>query len=66
MSKKSWREKLAEIGGYENAILGINAGAVREIIKELEDCGDENERLRKRVLQLETHRVPSVREEKEP
>ncbi len=38
MSKKSWREKLEEIGGYDNEFTSVPAGAVREIIEELESA----------------------------
>ncbi len=50
---KSWRKQLTEMGGYENAFLSINAGAVREIIQELEECRTENTRLQQRLMQLE-------------
>ena len=53
MSKLSWREKLTEIGGYENDLLGVPAGAVRKIIAELEDCREENIRLTKRIVSIE-------------
>ena len=53
MSKLSWREQLTEMGGYDNAFLGIHAGAVREIIQELEDCTEENLRLQRRLVQLQ-------------
>lgn len=34
--KKTWREKLEEIGGYENEMVSVSAGAVREMINEME------------------------------
>jgi len=69
MSKLSWREQLTEMGGYDNAFIGIHAGAVREIIQELEDCRTENTRLQQRLMQLEqfqreTNRAAEVREQK--
>lgn len=59
MSKLSWREQLTEMGGYDNAFLGIHAGAVREIIEELEDCRTENARLQQQLEQFkrETNRA---------
>lgn len=53
MSNKSWREQLTEMGGYENAFVAINAGTVREIIQELEECRVENHTLIRRVVGLE-------------
>lgn len=35
-NKKTWREKLEEIGGYENEMVSVPAGAVREMIDEME------------------------------
>lgn len=36
MSEKSWREKLTDVGGYDNELLGIPAGGVREMVDEIE------------------------------
>jgi len=36
VSEKSWREKLEEVGGYKNGLLGIPAHSVREMIDEIE------------------------------
>jgi len=36
MMSKSWREMLEEVGGYENELVGIPAGPVREMIDEIE------------------------------
>ena len=33
---KDWRGMLKEIGGWENSMVSVNAGAVREIIEEVE------------------------------
>jgi len=53
VSEKTWRQKLEQVGGYENDMVGVNAGTVRMIIDELEDCREDNEKLRQRVLELE-------------
>ena len=50
---KSWREKLTEIGGYENELLSVPAGSVVKIIEELEVCREESSRLAKRIVGLE-------------
>lgn len=34
---KTYREQLADLGGWNNALVGVPAGAVREIIEALED-----------------------------
>lgn len=43
---KTWRQQLEEIGGYENELVPIAAGAVRKIIDELEAAQKDAERYR--------------------
>jgi hypothetical protein len=33
---KDWRRMLTEVGGYDNALIGVPAGAVREMIDEID------------------------------
>jgi hypothetical protein len=33
---KDWRRMLTEVGGYDNAMIGVPAGTVREMIEEIE------------------------------
>lgn len=65
MSKKSWREQLMEMGGYENSFIGIQAGVVREIIGELEECHERNDRLSVQIVNLQQAVRQYVREAKE-
>lgn len=47
----NWRKQLADLGGYDNELLGVPAGSVRKIIDELE-------RLRARVAELSGEAEP--------
>lgn len=40
---KYWRDELAKVGGWENEMVSVPAGAVRKIIEDLEACAAENE-----------------------
>jgi hypothetical protein len=52
---KDHRKMLEEIGGYENELVSVNAGGVREIIDDLEYVQNEKESLEKENLELRAH-----------
>lgn len=43
---KTWRQKLEEVGGWENEMVSVPAGAVRKIIEDLEAHERELERVK--------------------
>ena len=46
MSDKTHREKLTELGGWDNELVSVNAGAVKEIIIDLEGAKEEITKLK--------------------
>ena len=46
MSDKTHREKLTELGGWDNSLVSVNAGSVKEIIVELENAEKEITKLK--------------------
>ena len=47
MSDKTHREKLTELGGWDNELVSVNAGAVKEIIIDLEGAKEEINNLKR-------------------
>ena len=52
MSNKTWRQKLEEIGGYENEMIGVPAGGVRQMVDELEALQAELTAAREQIARL--------------
>ena len=46
----NWRQQLTDLGGYENELVGVPAGAVRKMVDEIERLRADQDQLRSNFL----------------